>query len=216
MGGLWVAAGLGLALLSGTGCQAQADTRATGAVDGRVVYDNYCFPCHGPDAHGNQSVGAPAIAGLPEWYVETQLQKFRGGVRGAHVDDVGGMKMRPMAVSLASDTQVENVSAYVASLPPQKQPDTLQGGDPSRGAAAYVTCMACHGADASGNKALGAPPLQSADDWYMLQQLHNFKSGVRGANPKDATGATMRPMAMTLADEQAMKDIIAHIRSLQK
>jgi hypothetical protein len=48
----------------------------------------------------------------------------------------------------------------------------------------------------------------------MLTQLSNFKAGIRGAVPEDASGATMRPMAMTLADEQAMKDVIAYILTL--
>jgi hypothetical protein len=30
------------------------------------------------------------------------------------------------------------------------------------------------------------------------------------------TGATMRPMSMTLADEQAMKNVVAHINTLAK
>jgi len=210
-----VAAGLLLTLLSSAGCQAQADTRPVGAIEGRVVYDNYCVPCHGNTGSGNEGVGAPSIAGLPEWYVQGQLHKFRDGIRGTHVDDIFGMKMRPMAMSLASDTQVDAVAAHISMMPPQRQPDTLQGGDASRGAVTFVTCASCHGADASGNQALGAPPLHYADDWYLLRQLHNFQGGLRGANPKDATGATMRPMAMTLADEQAMKDVIAYIRSLE-
>jgi hypothetical protein len=49
-----------------------------------------------------------------------------------------------------------------------------------------------------------------------LTQLKNFKSGVRGTNPQDITGAQMRPMSMILADEQAMKDVIAYIQTLSK
>jgi cytochrome c553 len=39
---------------------------------------------------------------------------------------------------------------------------------------------------------------------------------VRGTNPADTSGALMRPMAQTLADEQAMKDVIAYIMTLKK
>ena len=51
-------------------------------------------------------------------------------------------------------------------------------------------------------------------DWYHLAQLKKFKSGVRGSNPQDITGAQMRPMSMLLADEQMMKDVVAYIKTL--
>jgi cytochrome c oxidase subunit 2 len=48
----------------------------------------------------------------------------------------------------------------------------------------------------------------------MLTQLVNFRAGVRGAKAGDTSGALMRPMSMTLADEQAMRDVIAYITTL--
>jgi cytochrome c553 len=63
---------------------------------------------------------------------------------------------------------------------------------------------------------LGAPDIRFTGDWYLLAQLKKFKSGQRGTNPKDIKGATMRPMAMTLANEQAMKDVVAYIMTLAK
>ncbi|MBQ31032.1 MAG: hypothetical protein CL923_00455 [Deltaproteobacteria bacterium] len=37
--------------------------------------------------------------------------------RGAHPKDMFGMQMRPMAMTLANDAAVNNVAAYIASLP---------------------------------------------------------------------------------------------------
>jgi hypothetical protein len=48
----------------------------------------------------------------------------------------------------------------------------------------------------------------------MLAQLKKFKTGVRGANPADTTGNTMRAMSAILVDEQMMKNVIAHIGTL--
>jgi cytochrome c553 len=45
----------------------------------------------------------------------------------------------------------------------------------------------------------------------MLSSLQKFKAGTRGTYPN---AAVMRGMAGTLADEQAMKDVIAYIQSL--
>jgi cytochrome c oxidase subunit 2 len=47
-----------------------------------------------------------------------------------------------------------------------------------------------------------------------VRQLQNFKNGVRGNNPKDTYGMQMAPMAQTLADDQAMADVAAYIKSL--
>jgi cytochrome c553 len=170
-----------------------------------------CAQCHGGDAGGNPETLAPAIAGLPAWYVAGQLQKFRSGGRGTHFDDISGMRMRPMSMWLRSDEDVANVAAYVASLPRVNPSPTLAGGNPETGKQRYILCTACHGANGEGNQALNAPPLAGGSDWYQLSALQKFKAGVRGTNPKDTTGMLMRPMSMTLADEQAMRDVIAYI-----
>jgi cytochrome c oxidase subunit 2 len=47
-----------------------------------------------------------------------------------------------------------------------------------------------------------------------MTQLNKFRSGVRGGNPADVKGSLMRAMSMTLPDEQAMKDVIAYIMTL--
>jgi cytochrome c553 len=175
-----------------------------------------CNQCHGASGEGSQLALAPAIAGLPQWYAKAQLQKFRAAHRGGHFDDIAGMRMRPMALSLASDADVEAVAAYVASLPPVTPEPTLDGGDPARGQTLYAPCAACHAPDGSGMEVVQGPPLKHANDWYMLTQLANFRAGVRGTKPGDTTGALMRPMSLTLADEQAMRDVIAYITTLAK
>jgi cytochrome c553 len=148
--------------------------------------------------------------------VEAQLHKFRTDVRGAHPDDAEGLRMRPMSRQLMNEAELTTVAAYVAGLPRAPSAKTLAGGDATAGAAAFATCTACHGPTGQGNQALNAPPLVGQADWYLLAQLKKFKAGIRGANPKDASGATMRPMAMTLADEQAMHNVLAHVATLAK
>lgn len=175
-----------------------------------------CAYCHGHDGSGNREFLAPAIAGMGQWYVEAQLNKFRGGMRGVHFDDIAGMRMRPMSLTLRSEDDVKAVAAYVASLPVTRPPRLLEGGDAARGKTLYTPCIACHGATGEGNQALFGSPVATTSDWYLFTQLDNFKAGRRGAAPGDQTGAMMRPMAMTLPDEQAMLDVIAHIMTLSK
>jgi cytochrome c553 len=180
---------------------------------GEVLY-TLCAQCHGDDGAGDQVALAPAIAGLPVWFVTGQLQKFRNGGRGTHFDDISGMRMRPMSMWLRDDADVASVSAYVAAMPKTIPAPTLTGGNAESGKQKYMPCIACHGVNGEGNQALNAPPLAGTSDWYQLTSLHKFKAGVRGTNPKDTTGMLMRPMSMTLADEQAMLDVIAYIATL--
>lgn len=174
-----------------------------------------CSQCHGDQGQGQQQYSAPSIAGLPQWYVEAQLRKFKSGARGTHPADITGMQMRPMTLSFHNEADLKTIAAYVSSMQrPSTQP-VLKGGNASRGQAHYATCTACHQADGSGNEQLKAPPLKHASDWYMFEQLKKFKHGYRGTNAKDVEGALMRPMAVALPDEQAMKDVIAHITTFQ-
>jgi len=173
-----------------------------------------CVQCHGPSGGGDEMALAPAIAGLDEWYVKAQLTKFRSGARGAHFDDVAGLRMRPMALSLLNDENVAAVATYVAALPRTHPKPTLEGGDAARGQVLYAPCAACHGPDGAGIQALEGAPLRGTSDWYLLRQLHNFRAGIRGSKPEDAGGSRMRPMSLTLPDDQAMKDVIAYIETL--
>ena len=210
------AAGLCLAagLLAWTAAPAFAEG---GNVErGEELFHQLCSQCHGSEGEGMRLALAPSLAGLPEWYVKRQLDGFRAGHRGRHFDDISGMRMRPMARVLQSDEDVAAAAAFIASMPVVHPEPELEGGDATRGQTLYTVCIACHGLDGAGNQALGSPPINHQSDWYMLTQLQHFKAGVRGTAPGDTNGALMRPMSMTLADEQAMKDVIAFINTLSK
>jgi cytochrome c oxidase subunit 2 len=172
-----------------------------------------CAACHGMDGEGNQAMNAPANGGQDEWYVSRQLANFRAGTRGAHAEDVYGAQMRPMALSLADDQAVADVAAYVATLPAPSPAKTVEG-DVAAGKNAYAICVACHGANGEGNVSLNAPRLSNQHDWYIARQLQNFKTGVRGTHQGDVYGAQMRPMAMVLANDQAVNDVTAYIATL--
>jgi cytochrome c oxidase subunit 2 len=210
---LRAAAAIALVVAGAPGCQVAP---AATVEHGEFEFSNYCSQCHGAAGQGQESIGAPSIAGLPDWYVVEQLNKFRGAVRGTHFDDIEGMRMRPMALTLGTQTDVEAVAMYVASLPPAPVHHTLEGGNAEKGKTLFTTCTACHGADGAGNVQLGAPPLTLQPDWYVARQLGKFKAGIRGANPNDLRGAQMRPMAATLPDEQAVLDVVAYIGTLKQ
>ena len=177
------------------------------------LYDS-CLPCHGQNGEGFPSVLAPPIGGLPQWYIEAQLKKFRSVKRGYHFDDLSGLRMRPMALSLRDEADVKIVAAFIAQMPRPVHQATIQGGDVAKGKGYYQTCLACHGADGAGNQALNAPPIAGADDWYLFDQLVKYKTKQRGDPAVDSIGATMQAMTAVLPDEQAMKDVVAYIKTL--
>ncbi len=93
-------------------------------------------------------------------------------------------------------------------------PAAHSAGDAEKGKVLYNICTACHGANAEGNPALNAPANAGQDPWYLTRQLKNFRTGIRGAHPDDTFGAQMRPMAMMLAGEQDIADVVAFLTSM--
>lgn len=200
-------------LLLAFGAAACNQAPTPGLARGEALFDT-CVPCHGAQGQGTQTLGAPAIAGLPQWYVQAQLEKFQAGHRGGDAFDTTGIRMKTMSWSLDLEGDLESVAEYVSSMAPTNPAPTLEGGDPQAGQANYAVCAACHGADGRGNEGVHAPPLVGQSDWYLVAQLHKFKAGWRGGNAEDTWGATMRPNALML-DDASMLNVVAYIQTLQ-
>lgn len=186
------------------------------AADATAGASNYslCATCHGVKGEGNPAMNGPKLAGQEDWYLKSQLAAFRSGLRGAAAGDQLGAQMRGMAMTLPDDAAVDNVIAYIGSLPQIKSPVTTQG-NAAIGKDLFPLCGTCHGAMGEGNVAMNGPRLTGQSDWYLVNQLNGFKKGHRGAAPGDTLGAQMRSMAMTLADEKAVLDVVSYINTLQ-
>lgn len=115
---------------------------------GERMFVSYCAVCHGSDARGAR--GFPNLrdsdwlyGGTPE-AIEASIMNGRNGVMPAWEQALGG------------EAGVTDVAQYVLSL---------SGGDVDAAAAGrgqekfQQLCVACHGADGTGNQALGAPNL---------------------------------------------------------
>ncbi len=197
------------ALGSMTSQAAEGDVGVAAAMD-----DRYCTTCHGVDGIGNIAVEAPRLAGMEAWYLKRQLENFRAGIRGTHEEDIQGIAMRPMAAKL-TDASIADIVAWVGEWEYVPAAVTIEG-NVSQGRTAYQSCAACHGANAEGNEALGAPALAGQNDWYMITQLKNFRAGYRGSHPQDTYGSQMLTMSKTLRDEQAVINVVSYINTLQK
>lgn len=193
---------------------AQEQGPAGDADRGRELYQ-LCSQCHGERGEGNEDFLAPAIARLDAWYVHAQLDKFRKGLRGTHHQDTGGLRMYPMSLTLRKDADIEDLAAYVSSMPPVEPERVLEDGNAEQGAQYYQLCATCHGPDGKGNQQLDAPPLANGSDWYLASSLAKFKAGIRGGDPRNNTAVIMRGMANSLPDEQAIRDVVAYIMTLE-
>ena len=176
-----------------------------------------CEACHMPTGSGSKEIGSPRIAGQNPWYEKRQLQNFKAGIRGTKPEDKFGAVMRPMALTLPTDQDIEDVIAYFDTLTPEILPQTVQGGDATKGKEIYAICAACHGDDGKGIEVLSAPRVAGIPDWYLERQVRNFDAGVRGTHQDDVFGRQMGVIQkIMLKDAQAILDVIAYVNSLPK
>ena len=111
---------------------------------------------------------------------------------------------------------VDDKDSYATWLAKQSTYAALQdkpAGNASVGAAQYGVCAACHGQQGEGSVAMNAPKLAGQGAWYLKRQILNYKNGLRGTHQGDTFGQQMIGMVATLADEQAIDNVVAHIRT---
>ena len=99
-----------------------AATMTGDAARGEDYYVNICSACHSGNGHGNDALGAPALAGLNDWYLKSSYQSYLDGLRGAHPDDLYGAQMARLAPALAKGDDIDDVIAFIATLPPRRAP----------------------------------------------------------------------------------------------
>ncbi len=144
------------------------------------------------------------------WFEPTKIGRF-----DILCMELCGLAHHTMRGHVVVDTP-EDFTAWLASQPTFRETQVGTKGDPIAGQALYATCAACHGQQAEGNKALNAPKLSGQASWYLSRQLHYYQQGIRGAHKDDIFGQQMAPMAAILTDKQAMKNVLAHIDSLEE
>jgi cytochrome c oxidase subunit II len=82
-----------------------------------------------------------------------------------------------------------------------------------RGERIYDICGACHGTRGQGDQTLKAPPLAGQQPSYLLRQLRNFHSGVRG-DKTDAQAREMQEILKTVPSESDWQAVIDFVMTL--
>ena len=155
-----------------------------------------CATCHG--AEGNSELPMnPKLAGQNATYITKQLMDYKSGVRS-------NQTMSAMVLNL-SEQDMQDISAWYSS-----QQVTLQGADPKfveLGESLYragikelavPACSACHSPTGRGNAPAGFPSLGGQHAEYTLQQLKDFRAGVR----QNDESSMMRIVVERLTDRE--------------
>ena len=141
------------------------DPRAVGI--GQRLFANNCAACHGADARGGP--GFPNLTD-DDWLFGGEPETIKTTILGGRAGF-----MPAFAPMLGGDQGVREVVAYVRSLSGQQADATLA----EAGKARFNTiCIACHGMDSKGNKAIGSPDLTD-DVWLFGGTAADIEFGLR-------------------------------------
>jgi len=210
--GRWVRGGLASALLLFGNAFAESPAPIQGTPG--EIFAAVCAGCHGDRGQGKPEVLAPSIAGMPAWYTELQLRKFREGIRGKPHRDLSGQQMRAIAGALVPEL-AKPMAAHIAALPPiPTLPLEGAPGDAVRGGAMFQeVCAKCHRYNGQGEQVFRSAPLTSLPGWYLAESLRKFREGLRGYEHGDLDGPKMREIASLLGDAE-IRDLVAHVATL--
>ncbi|RFC48607.1 MAG: cytochrome c oxidase subunit 2 [Verrucomicrobia bacterium] len=177
-------------------------------------WNNECATCHGQKGEGIEEAKAPALAGLPDYYILDQIAEFRRGLRKG-ADDTGSgfvAEMHREAVEL-DDALFKQLAVHIAALPVQRPKRTVSG-DPEAGRQPYQElCGGCHGSAAQGDPVKRTPPLHAFQDWYLVEQIRRFRSGLRRPDPAHAESLQMHAMALRFPSLDEARDLALHINA---
>jgi cytochrome c553 len=182
--------------------------------DGTVLFSENCAACHGDHGEGNPELRAPVIAGLDKTYLGRQVEHFLNGMRPVPADNTAAAGMVEVLRGLDA-ANIEAITAYVAGLPaPVLNEPTSAMTFRMRGL--FSGCMSCHQAQGEGNATLSTPRIAHQYGWYLKEQLLAFRSGKRGNDPADKYGKQMRTMALDVASDADIDQLVAYIQKLGK
>lgn len=180
------------------------------------AYQTHCASCHGASGAGNPSLGAPNLTLFSNAYLERQLRGFQEGWRDT-TDPytqtmsaaVGALDAGVVAEALVAIDQLTDLRKISVAKP--------AAGNADRGADLYTAyCGACHGTNAGGNDALGAPTLLGLDAHYLARQYRHFSEGRRGFHADDRYGKQMNRLSRSLKDPSLIDDVSAYVAQLSQ
>ncbi|MBK1667520.1 cytochrome-c oxidase, cbb3-type subunit III [Rhodovibrio sodomensis] len=171
---------------------------------GQSAFATNCAPCHGRGGAGLPG-GYPSLADDAWLWGGTLEQIHRTiayGVRNEHQQSRASMM--PAYGQILDRAQIRNVAHYVKSLSATVDaPEWVAAGQQVYAA----QCVACHGAEANGNPALGAPNL-SDQIWLYGGEITDLVSQI--TNPQHGN----MPAWQTRLDDETIKMLAVYVHTL--
>lgn len=90
-------------------------TMTTGDAEQGAAAYALCAACHGERGEGNQTIEAPPLVTLEDWYLAEQMRKFRLGIRGTAAGDEDGAPMQAAATMVEPDV-LDDLVAHIRRL----------------------------------------------------------------------------------------------------
>lgn len=188
---------------------------------GERVFRDHCAGCHGRAGRGDPSLGAPNLTDGEHLYgsgLVTEIEEIaRHGIRSG---DKRGWRLAAMPkyaspqpykeepLPALTPRQVEDVTQFLLGF----QGHSTDSAALSRGGAVYqdvAGCWDCHGRNAAGDAAIGAPSLID-DVWLYGRGSHDDirysiaygRAGVSPAFQRSLSAAELRNVAVYVASLQ--------------
>lgn len=173
----------------------QAEDNQSGLQMGQRMFANNCSVCHG--AAGTGAYGFPNLTDN-DWLYGGEPATIKQTITNGRI---GGM---PPWGSVLGEDGVRDVASYVLSLSDREvDPDAAQRGE----ARFQALCTACHGQDAKGTPALGAPNLTD-NVWLYGGSFEAVTHSIRIGR------AGMMPAHKDLLSDDKIHLIAAYVYSL--
>ena len=91
-------------------------TIAASTTAGELLFNERCMECHRFNAEGEIVFGSAPLVGLQDWYLKSQLIKFKNGRRGVLKEDPNGQKMAFASSYIEDEDTLISVIAYLMTL----------------------------------------------------------------------------------------------------
>ena len=193
-----------VAVLGWSGSALAAGSKEAGQAKALV-----CGGCHGMDGN-SVNPEWPSLASQHASYITKQVKNFKANERANPL-------MTPMAMSVATDQDLEDLAAYFASqklnATGETDPSKLKLGErvyrAGNVAGKVPACASCHGPAGAGMPAQ-FPRIGGQYAEYTEAQLKAFRDGARANDPNKMM--RMVAIKMTDAEIKAVADYIAGLR----
>ncbi len=161
---------------------------------GARLFANNCSTCHGSVGQG--ALGFPNLADQ-DWLYGGSPDQILSSIKNGRAGNMPNLNLKPADVAV--------LARYLKYLSGEQVSDHVR----ETGQRRFTVCAACHGSDAKGNIALGAPNLTD-DIWLHGSQVSQIEAvlrhGVQGNMPSFSS----------LLNDEEIRLLAAYVLSLSK